>query len=73
MADGELSETPVPIPAETTATTAEEDPALERMVLGLEDMPAGVSIENDGFVTEGGDVSFERDFALGNATIGSPS
>ena len=60
----------MPVPEETTSTTAEEDPALERMVLGLDDLPAGVSIESDGFASEGGDVSFQREFALGNATIG---
>ena len=70
VADGEISDTPVPIPTETTQTTATQDPALERMVLSLEDLPSGVSIEQDGFVTDGGDVSFEREFALGNATIG---
>ena len=40
------------------------------MVLALADLPEGVTIEKDGFVSDGGDVSFERDFALGNSTIG---
>ena len=70
VAAGEISETPVPVPTETTSTTAEEDPALERMVLALDDLPAGVTIEQGGFVEDDGDVSFEREFALGNATIG---
>ena len=70
VAAGDVSDTPVPVPTETTQTTSQEDPALERMVLGLDDLPAGVSVEKDGFVTDGDDVSFEREFALGNATIG---
>ena len=70
VADGEISDTPVQVPTETTQTTAQEDPALERMALGLEDLPAGVSVDNEGFTSDGGDVSFEREFALGNATIG---
>jgi hypothetical protein len=70
VAAGDVSDTPVPVPTETTQTTAQDDPALERMVLGLDDLPAGVSIEKDGFVHDDGDVSFEREFALGNATIG---
>jgi hypothetical protein len=60
----------VPVPTETTSTTADEDPALERMVLSLDDLPEGVAIEEDGYVTDGDDVSFEREFAVGNATIG---
>jgi hypothetical protein len=70
VSDGDVGGAPVPIPTETTETTATEDPALERMVLGLEDLPDGVSIETDGYSSDGGDVSFSREFALGNATIG---
>lgn len=73
VAAGEVSETPVPVPAKTTppSTTTEQDPVLERMVLSLDDLPAGVTIKNDGYVTkQNGDVSFEREFALGNSSIG---
>jgi hypothetical protein len=70
VAAGDVSDTPVEIPTETTATTEQEDPSLERMVLSLDDLPAGVSIEREGYVTDGGDVSYEREFALGTATIG---
>ena len=69
VAANELSDTPVPIPADTT-TAAGRDPALERMVLALEDLPFGVSVKNDGYVSEGEDVSFQRDFAPGNVKIG---
>jgi hypothetical protein len=40
------------------------------MVLSLDDLPAGVSIKEDGYARKDGDVSFQRDFAIGNATIG---
>jgi hypothetical protein len=71
VAARELSDTPVPVPEATTPTTpVQQDPALERMVLSVDDLPAGVSVKEDGYVTSGGDVSFQRDFALGNATIG---
>ena len=49
------------MPTETTTTTAERDPALERMVLALKDLPFGVSVKNEGYVTDGDDVSFQRD------------
>ena len=71
VAAGTVADTPVPVPTETTTTTApQRDPALERMVLALEDLPFGVSVKNEGYVTDGGDVSFQRDFALGNAKVG---
>jgi hypothetical protein len=70
VAAGDVSDTPVPVPAKTT-TTGQQDPLLERMVLSLDDLPAGVTIKSDGYVTkENGDVSFEREFALGNSNIG---
>lgn len=74
VAAGEVSETPVPVPAKTApppSTTPEQDPVLERMVLSLDDLPAGVTVKNDGYVTkDNGDVSYEREFALGNSSIG---
>ena len=72
VAARKLTDTPVPVPTETTATTTtpQEDPALERMVLALKDLPFGVSVKNEGYVTGGDHVSFQRDFALGNAKVG---
>jgi hypothetical protein len=70
VAAGDVSDTPVPVPTETTPTTAAQDPALERMVLALTDLPFGVSVKNEGYATKGDDVSFHRDFALGDARIG---
>ena len=67
-----VTDTPVPVPTETTTTTTtpQQDPALERMVLALKDLPFGVSVKNEGYVTGGDDVSFQRDFALGNTKVG---
>ena len=72
VAARKLTDTPVPVPTETTTTTTapQQDPALERMVLALKDLPFGVSVKNEGYVTGGDDVSFQRDFALGNANVG---
>lgn len=74
VATGEVTDEPVPIPDEDgdeeTTTTAAEDAVLEQMVLQLEDLPDGVSIEKDGYVKDGGDVSFEREFDLGTTRIG---
>jgi hypothetical protein len=71
VAARELTDTPVPVPTETTTTTApQQDPALKRMVLALEDLPFGISVKNEGYLGGGDDVSFQRDFALGNAKIG---
>jgi hypothetical protein len=67
VAAGDVSDTPVAIPTETTPA---RDPALERMVLAREDLPFGASVKDEGYLTEDGDVSFHRDFALGNAKIG---
>jgi hypothetical protein len=69
VAANELSDTPVSVPTETTPT-AQQDPALQRMVLALTDLPFGVSVKDEGYVTGGDDASFQRDFALGNAKIG---
>ena len=69
VAGGDISDTPVTVPPKTT-TTPEQDPSLERMVLSLDDLPPGVTVKEDGYVTDDGDVSFEREFALGNASIG---
>ena len=67
-----VTDTPVPVPTETTTTTTtpQQDPALKRMVLALKDLPFGVSVKNEGYVTGGDDVSFQRDFALGNTKVG---
>ena len=37
-----VTDTPVPVPTETTTTTTtpQQDPALERMVLALKDLPS---------------------------------
>ena len=70
---GQISEAPITATDQTpTQTLADPDsPLVERMVLSLDDLPAGVTIKNDGYITkDNGDVSFEREFALGNANIG---
>ncbi len=67
VAAGDVSDTPVPVPTETTATTSQRDPALERMVLALTDLPFGVSVKGDGYITQGDKVSFQRDFSLGTS------
>ena len=67
----ELTDTPVPVPTETTTAAPQQDPALQRMVLALTDLPFGVSVKNEGYATDGDDVSFQRDFALGNAKVGT--
>jgi hypothetical protein len=40
------------------------------MVLAITDLPFGVSVQNEGYIGQGDKVSFQRDFALGNAKVG---
>jgi len=73
---GDIGETPVPTPqAEEEATAAapsEGGPDLAAMALSLDDLPAGVSIDQEGYVEDEDTVaSYEREFDLGLAHIGS--
>jgi hypothetical protein len=74
---GEVSGTPVPLPE-----GEEEDegfvpppagaPDLAAMVLSLDDLPAGVSIDREGYVEDEDTVaSYEREFDLGLTPIGA--
>ena len=72
---GEITGTPVPIPEEeeeATVTPPEGIPDLAAMALSLDDLPAGVSIDHEGYVADEDTVaSYEREFDLGEAHIGA--
>jgi hypothetical protein len=73
---GEISGTPVPIPEaeeeEATVPPPEGIPDLAAMALSLDDLPAGVSIDREGYVEDEDTVaSYEREFDLGQARVGS--
>ncbi len=73
---GEITGTPVPIPEaedeEATVPAPEGIPDLAAMALSLDDLPAGVSIDREGYVEDEDTVaSYEREFDLGEALIGS--
>lgn len=65
VADGEIDEEPVPIPAadegESTASV-EPDPSLKPLALSLADLPRGAKVVREEFVDSEGDTSFEREF-----------
>ena len=58
-------------PPTTTATAPKRDPSARADgARARRTCPPESSIKDDGYLTKGGDISFQRDFALGNATIG---
>lgn len=76
---GEITGTPEAIPeteeeaeAEATVPAPEGIPDLAAMALNLDDLPAGVSVDSEGYVEDEGTVaSYERAFDLGDTSIGS--
>ncbi len=73
---GDITGTPMPLPqVEEEATVApppEGAPDLPAMALSLDDLPAGVSIDHEGYVEDEDTVaSYEREFDLGSVSIGS--
>ena len=73
---GDIGGVPVHVPqAEeepTVAPLSEDGPDLAAMALSLDDLPAGVSIEHEGYVEDEDTVaSYEREFDLGSAHIGA--
>lgn len=75
---GEITGTPVPIPEaeeeEAAGPPPEGVPDLAAMALSLDDLPAGVSIDHEGYVEDEDTVaSYEREFDLGSVRIGTSS
>jgi hypothetical protein len=73
---GDIGGTPVPVlqagEEATVAPPSEGEPDLAAMALSLDDLPGGVSIDQEGYVEDEDTVaSYEREFDLGLAYIGS--
>jgi len=71
---GEIEGTPVPIPEATEEAETEppvSGPDLAKMALGLDDLPAGASIDREAFVADEDTLaSYEREFDVGSTSIG---
>ena len=73
VAAGAIEETPVPLPAAGGTTTAPAGtPSLAGRTLSLADLPAGVTVEREGYGEPDADVlaRFSRAFDLGTTKIG---
>jgi hypothetical protein len=73
VAAGTIAETPVPLPATGGTTTAPEGTAsLAGLTLSLADLPAGVTVEREGYGEPDADVlaRFSREFDLGTTKLG---
>ena len=73
---GEVTGTPVPVPPggdeETTVPRPEGAPDLAAMALSLDDLPAGVSVDREGYVEDEDTVaSYEREFDVSLVRIGT--
>jgi hypothetical protein len=73
---GDIDGTPVPIPEEeeeeAEGRAPSEPPFPDDMVLSLEDLPEGASVEQEGYVEDPDMVSnYERDFDVSSVDIGS--
>ncbi len=73
VAAGTIEETPVPLPAAGGTTTAPGgSPSLAGRTLSLADLPAGVTVEREGYGEPGADVlaRFRREFDVGTTKLG---
>ena len=73
---GDIDETPVPIPEEEPEVgevpAPSEPPFPHRMALSLDDLPEGIDIEREGYVTDDQtESSYEREFDLASGSIGA--